>query len=200
MADKYSALWWNEQAQATKLSKPTIEALTGMVFRTTWNTNGTVVRFWYKDAIDRAPGFSSSGLLLSGMAPVGFSVESAVGDASYPSWSYFVSPVGYVAPGANAEYNPELSPIYTPPPTISGSIPPGPTDNVFPAPTTIPIDPDVTVLSPDPATGGQASVGSPIPQLLPLSIAAPTAGIRKDQNNMLWWLVAAAVVLYLIWE
>lgn len=123
--------------------------------------------------------------------------------------TYYTLPDGTkVTTAAEAGLGPS-QPVYTPPPTISGSIPPGPTSNTNPAaPTTIPIDPNVTVLPPVNATGGQTSVGSAIPQLSP---AGSTPTVRPTTTtmttapagatpNVALWLVAAAVVLYLLAE
>jgi hypothetical protein len=98
----------------------------------------------------------------------------------------------------------------TPPPTVSGSIPPGPTSNTdFNAPTTTPIG-VVTVLPPTTATGGSGSSGSAIPQISPTGTATPNATApaattpapttAPNNNTMLLLLVAAVVVLYFVAE
>lgn len=98
-------------------------------------------------------------------------------------------------------------PNYIPPPTISGSIPPGPTSNTDTnAPTTTPINPNVTILPPTTATGGSGSSGSAIPQLSPAGTVAPvvtaptTTPTTPNNNTMLLLLVAAVVVLYFVAE
>jgi len=100
--------------------------------------------------------------------------------------------------------------VYTPPPTVSGSIPPGPTSNTdFNAPTTTPINPNVTVLPPTTATGGSGSSGSSVPQISPAgtpTVIAPTAPTTPattpapNNNTMILLLVAAVVVLYFVAE
>jgi len=126
MADRYSAQWWNDQARAAGgLYKADIERLTGMTFPTVWSAAppgawdfGTILVPWYLDVRNRAPGFAQSGLLLSPGAGQGsLSAEDHIGNSEWPMWVLFVSPVGYVAPGANAPWNPPLSPVYTPPAT-----------------------------------------------------------------------------------
>lgn len=205
MADKFSPQWWHDQAAArgNRLTKADIEQLSGVSLATVWNADGSVVRFWNQPASTSAvPGFSNSGLLLAGQAPAGATID--VGDPDYPRWNYFTSPVGYVAPGANAPYEPELSPVYTPPPTVSGSIPPGPTSTIDPdAPTTIPVNPNITVLPPTTATGGSGSSGSVIPQLSPADTTPTTAtpvATAPNNNMMIFAAVAAIVVLYLLAE
>jgi hypothetical protein len=77
-----------------------------------------------------------------------------------------------------------------PPPTISGAIPPGPTDNVFPAPTTIPTGP-ITTVPAIPATGGQPSAGTAVPEIATASVAPNVTGIPQ------WiWLLALVGAIY----
>lgn len=101
-----------------------------------------------------------------------------------------------------------VPPVLTPPPTVSGSIPPGPTSNTDPnAPTTTPINPNVVVLPPTTASGGSGSSGSAIPQISPAgttpavttSTATPTT-TAPNNNTMLLLLVAVVVVLYFVAE
>ena len=99
--------------------------------------------------------------------------------------------------------------VLTPPPTISGSIPPGPTSNTdFNSPTTVPIG-TVTALPPTTATGGSGTSGTAIPQISPAG-TTPTAPTTTptvtpttpapNNNTMLLMLVAAVVVLYFLAE
>jgi hypothetical protein len=125
MADRFSAQWWNDQAKASGgLTKGAVEALTGMAFQTKWNPDGSIAFFWYNDVIDRAPGFAGAGLLLNPGAGQGSrDVMQFVGDPNWGDWSYFTSPVGYVAPGATTAYTPTLSPTYNEPAPTSEPVP-----------------------------------------------------------------------------
>jgi len=99
--------------------------------------------------------------------------------------------------------------VYTPPPTVSGAIPPGPTSNTdFSAPTTTPVG-TVTALPPTTATGGSGSSGSSVPQISPAGTPAVTAppapttpatAPAPNNNTMILLLVAAVVVLYFVAE
>ncbi len=97
-------------------------------------------------------------------------------------------------------------PNYIPPPTVSGSIPPGPTSNTnWSAPTTVPIDDsEVTALPATPATGGQPSVGSPVPQLLPAgtptTTTATTTGPSQKRDDVLYLLLGAVVVIAVLYH
>lgn len=101
-----------------------------------------------------------------------------------------------ITPGPGTVYGP--SGVTTvPPPTISGAIPPGPTSNTFPSATTVPDD-GISVLPGTPATGGQPSVGSPVPQVEPA-----TAGTKKTTDDVvmvLGFIAVAVAVLYLLSE
>lgn len=123
--------------------------------------------------------------------------------------TYYTLPDGTkVGTAAEAGLGPS-QPVYTPPPTISGSIPPGPTSNTnLAAPTTIPVG-NVTALPPVTATGGQTSVGSAVPQISPAGsgttpatvTAAPAATPAAPKTpNVALWVAAAVVVLYLLAE
>jgi len=100
-------------------------------------------------------------------------------------------------------------PVYTPPPTVSGSIPPGPTSNTdFNAPATTPVG-NVTALPPTTASGGSGSSGSAVPQISPAGSGAPNVTApptpaattpAPNNNTMLLLLVAAVVVLYFVTE
>ncbi len=99
-------------------------------------------------------------------------------------------------------------PSYIPPPTVSGSIPPGPSSPTGDGPTTMPINPNVVVLPPTTATGGAGSSGSVIPQILPAGtvpnvvispeMPAPAPAPAPNNNTMWLLLVAAVVVLYFV--
>lgn len=149
MSDRYSQLWWNEQAQAAGgLDKAAVERLTGMAFPVVWNADGTIPwdKVWPKQALLLAPGLGTSGLLLSpSSVPASYPYQTAeqafaARDPNWYGWAKLVSPVGYVAPGANAPWNPPLSPVYTPalpatnPPATN---PPATTNPVTPAPGTV---------------------------------------------------------------
>lgn len=146
MAERFSAQWWNDTALAAGgLTKSAIEGLTGLTFRTVWNPDGTIASFWYSDVAARAPGFATAGLLLSpGAGQAGQDVMEHIGDPNWGDWSVFVSPVGVVAPGANAAYEPVLSataPAPSTTTTFAGSdpVPPSPsTGSGASAPTTSP--------------------------------------------------------------
>ena len=214
LAEKFSAQWWNEQAQASGgLNKAAVERLAGITFPVVWNPDGTIPwnKAWPKQAFLNAPGLGDSGLLLSSAPmPASYPYKNAeqafaAGDPDWGGWSLLVSPVGRIAPGATAEWQPDLSPVYTPPPTISGSIPPGPSSPTGDGPTTMPINPNVTVLPPTVATGGSGFSGSAIPQLLPAGtetsgIATPDTAPMPNSTKMLLLLVAAVVVLYFVAE
>jgi hypothetical protein len=126
MADQFSAEWWNEQASALGgLTRDEIIALSGVTVSTVWNPDGTIAIFWYKDAENRVPGLRDAGLALGeASAPAGFDVHTVIGSPDYPSWAYFVSQVGFVAPGATAPWQPTLAPTYTAPVASTGPTPP----------------------------------------------------------------------------
>lgn len=164
MADKFSAQWWNDEAQArgNKLFKSDIESLGGVMLATEWSTSppgaydyGSVVNFWYSPTVIQAvPGFAAAKLQLGQASPPpGYDPNVPSFSPNFPDWAYFMSPVGYVAPGATAPYQPSLSTVYVaPPPTLPPPVTP-PTDNTT---TQIPIPPPAP-------TGTSTSPSSPLP-------------------------------------
>jgi hypothetical protein len=143
--DIFSPAWWNERAkEAGLLDKATIERLTGRTYDTVPTypneppppQGSGEITPWYLRVVNEAPGFKSSGLLLTYVGTDAFRITDATWQPDSqafrdaPSSARFVSPVGYVAPGSNdpTGYNPVLSPVFTPPPdpiVNSGLIPPG---------------------------------------------------------------------------
>lgn len=96
-----------------------------------------------------------------------------------------LTPTGLIGPNY-------VPPVTTVPPSTSGAIPPGPTDNVpgYGTPT-VAVPPVTNVVPPVTATGGQPSTSGPIPQVLPTVNVTATPG----------WVIplaVAAVVLYLL--
>lgn len=112
MSAQFSPEWWNEQAQASGgLSRDDIIALSGIDVATVWNPDNTIAVFWYKDATNRVPGLADAKLALANVsAPAGFDVRTVIGRPDYPSWAYYQSQVGFVAPGATTAWTPTFSP------------------------------------------------------------------------------------------
>jgi hypothetical protein len=102
-----------------------------------------------------------------------------------------------ITPGPGIVYGP-TGIVSVPPPTVSGSIPPGPSSPTGDGPTTMPIDPNITLLPATTASGGAGSSGSGIPQISPAGTPAPTT--TPNNNTMILLLVAAVVVLYFVME
>jgi len=95
-----------------------------------------------------------------------------------------------LAPGETLTPEGLIGPGYTgPPPTTSGAIPPGPTDNVLPAPQTIPVNPNVTLVSPTPSGSTLIpSTGTDVPQVL------PTVKVTATPNGIPGWVFPVAVI------
>jgi hypothetical protein len=185
MADKYSPLWWNQQA-SVPLTRDIIQQLTGMMFSTKWNADKTVDYFWYTDVRNRAPGFAAAGLLIDPGAAA-HDVTPFIGAADYPNWVTFVSAVGFVAPGANAPWTPALDGTA---PTVQGPIAPAPTTAVGGGPLSVP---PASATPPVPN-----SPTAPVTTMLPQETAPPqptSNGTRTLPNVWLWLALAAAAVL-----
>lgn len=183
MADKFSALWWNELAQSTRVDRREIERQTGLQFRNvladpTDPTRGFLSN-WQQDVKARAPGFSTSGLLITGTPEPYPDFSDMAAQLTWPESLYYVSPVGFVAPGTSTPYAPTLSEVYVAP---SGAGAPDPWENTVPSQpesntaVLIPTDPTIAVLEDD---AGPAPAPS-----APPGVSSPTGGKATDTGGI----------------
>lgn len=198
--DKYSPLWWNQQASVA-LTRDTIQQLTGMMFSTKWNADNTVEYFWYNDVRNRAPGFAAAGLLIDpGQGPPR-DVTPFIGAADYPNWVTFVSAQGYVAPGATSPWTPALD--ASGPAPVQGPIAPAPSTPVGGGPLTapppsetppVPNSPTAPVTTPLWMGPHGTGIATPAELAQATSSATPT---RTPPNVWLWLALGVAAVLAL---
>jgi hypothetical protein len=192
MSDRFSAAWWNEQAQsAGKLYRKDIESLTGLQFRNVFAdpndpTRGFISN-WHQDVRARAPGFADAGLALGVSTPEPYPPLTDIeAQLTWPEATFYVSQVGFVAPGATGAWNPILSDVYVEP---SGAPAPEPWEVTVGAQTTtdtplfVPEEsPAIIALEPD-ASGGAGAVAS-VPGVAPSgadgTTETPAAGAAAD--------------------
>ena len=200
--DYWNARYLNQLASPEEMQRLSQDHLTGAGYPyTIFHLNaikemGSNAQAYFSTFVDQ----NLAGYLAS---IVGMSLQNIAfagqGDAGTPTTT-----MGVQEPTFTPTQVGEIQTVDTAPPTVSGAIPPGPTDNVNGGPTTVPASPESGTVQPTPTgtsgnsiggSGGGAGGGAGTPVIAPTSAAS---GFSVDFRNPMLWLAIVGLGIAII--